>query len=156
MDTAIQLSQKIERAINEYQCPGCSVGPYLKNGCNSYKKRPWGESCDSHSPGTTMGLSIKFFLGMPVGFNRTGVGMGDEARLKLDIFESFDTVWDKDGEPYDHFNIPVWKHLNKEGHTLVRGLSPRNNTPFLHVILEDCMDRIDCFEVTEQLISEMD
>lgn len=147
---------KIEEAVNEYQCPGCSVGHYLEQGCDLYKKRPWGESCDAHRAGTTLGLSIKFFLGMPKGFNRTGVGMGDENRLMLDIFKSFDEIWDKDGKPYDHFNIPVWKHLNKRGHTLVRGLSPRNNAPFLHVILEDCMDKIDCFEVTSELMAEMD
>jgi len=150
------MDPKIESAINEYQCPGCGVGCYLKNGCDLYKKRPWGESCDAHQPGTSIGLSFKIFLGMPVGFNRTGVGLGDECRLKLDIFESFDTVWDKSGTPYDKFNIPVWKHLDKNGHTIVRGLSPRNNAPFLHVILEDCMDRIDCYEVSDKLIKEMD
>lgn len=150
------MDKKIEKAINEYQCPGCSVGPYLKNGCTSFEKRSWSESCDSHSAGTSIGLNTKIFLGMPKGFNRTGVGLGDECRLKLDIFNSFEDVWEKDGNPYDQFNIPVWKHLDKNGNTLVRGLSPRNNAPFLHVILEDCMDRIDCYEVSEELISEMD
>jgi hypothetical protein len=150
------MDKKIEKAINEYQCPGCSVGPYLKNGCDSFKKRHWSESCDAHSAGTSIGLSIKIFLGMPTGFNRTGTELGEKSRLNLDIFKSFDDIWEKDGEPYDKFNIPVWKHLNENGHTLVRGLSPRNNAPFLHVILEDCMDKIDCFEVSKELIAEMD
>ena len=30
------------------------------------------------------------------------------------------------------------------------------NAPFLHVILEDCRDKIDCYEVTNELISEID
>lgn len=150
------MDKKLEEAINEYQCPGCSVGPYLKNGCTAFKKRSWSESCDAHSAGTSLGLSIKIFLGMPKGFNRTGGGLGDKPRLSLDIFKSFDEVWDKDGKPYDQWNIPVWKYLNENGHTLVRGMSPRNNAPFLHVILENCMDRIDCFEVTKQMVEEMD
>jgi hypothetical protein len=150
------MDKKIEKAINEYQCPGCSVGPYLKNGCTAFKKRQESESCDAHSAGTSIGLFIKIFLGMPTGFSRTGVGLGDKSMLTLDIFKSFDEIWDKDGKPYDHFNIPVWKHLDENGNTLVRGLSPRNNAPFLHVILEDCMDRINCFEVTKELMEEMD
>lgn len=148
------MKEKIKEAIQRYQCPGCING--FDTNCGKYVKYDWSESCGKHHPATSIGLSIKIFLGMPKGFNRTGVGMGDENRLHLDIFES----WEKLGEmwgAYDKFNIPVWKHLNKrEGHTFVRGLSPRNNTPFLHVILEDCMDKIDCFEVSEEMIKEMD
>ena len=152
----MKMNKKIEEAINEYQCPGCSVGPYLKNGCSEFKKRAWSESCESHSAGTSIGISIGIFLGMPTGFNRTGVGLGDKNRLGLDIFESFDSIWEKDGKPYDEFNVPVWKYLDEKGHTFVRGLSPRKNSPFLHVILENCMDRIDCYEVSEELIFKMD
>lgn len=148
------MKKEIEKAIESYQCLGCMSGHDIN--CGKFVQRTWSESCSEHYPATSIGLSIKIFLGMPVGFNRTGGGMGDKTKLCLDIFESFNTVWDKDGKPYDKFNIPVWKHLNKNGHTLVRGLSPRNNAPFLHVILEDCMDNIDCFEVTDKLISEMD
>jgi len=148
------MKENIKNAIETYQCPGCMTGCNIE--CGEFVKQDWSESCGKHFPATSLGLSIKIMLGMPKGFNRTGTAMGEEVKLKLDIFESFDTIWDKDGKPYDHLNVPVWKHLNKEGHTLVRGLSPRNNAPFLHVILEDCMDKIDCFEVTEELISKMD
>jgi len=150
------MEDKVKEAINEYQCPGCSVGTYLKNGCTAFKKRSWSESCDAHSAGTFIGLFIKIFLGMPKGFNRTGVGLDDKTRLTLDIFKSFDEIWGNDGKPYDEWNIPVWKYLDENGNTLVRGLTPRNNAPFLHVILENCMDRIDCFEVTKQMVEEMD
>jgi len=150
------MDDKVKKAVNEYQCPGCSVGPYLEHGCTAYGKRHWSESCNSHSAGTSIGLSIGIFLGMPKGFNRTGVGLGEKSRLSLDIFKSFDEIWDKDGKPYDEWNIPVWKYLNENGHTLVRGISPRNNAPFLHVILENCMDRVDCFEVSKQMVEEMD
>lgn len=56
---------------------------------------------------------------------------------------------------YDHFNVPVWKY-QKDGYTFVRGLSPRTNRPFLHIYLEECADMIECFEVTDQLMEEMD
>lgn len=148
------MKENIKNGIEEYQCPGCITGSNIE--CGEYVKRDWSESCGKHFAATSIGMSIKIFLGMPTGFNRTGTAMGEDIKLKLDIFESFDTVWDKSGEPYDKYNIPVWKHLNEKGHTLVRGLSPRNNAPFLHVILEDCMDKIECFEVTQELMNEMD
>jgi hypothetical protein len=148
------MEDRVQTAIERYQCSGCASGCDIK--CGKFAKRDWSESCSEHFPGTSIGLFIKIFLGMPTGFNRTGTSMGEKVPLCLDIFKSFDEIWGKDGKPYDHFNIPVWKHLNDDGHTLVRGLSPRNNAPFLHVILEDCMDRIDCFEVTKELMEEMD
>ena len=146
------MDEKFKNAIEEYQCPGCISGSDVK--CGKYIKCAWSNSCSAHHAATSIGISIKIFLGMPKGFNRTGVGLGEENKLIIDIFESFDAK--QSGWEYDKFNIPVWKYLNENGHTLVRGLSPRNNSPFLHVILEDCMDKIECFEVTEQHISEMD
>lgn len=148
------MKENIKKAIETYQCPGCISGHNTE--CGKFVKRGWSESCGEHFPATSIGLSIKIFLGMPNGFNRTGGGMGDKVDLQLDIFESFDSIWDKDGKPYDELNVPVWKYLNENGHTLVRGLSPRNNNTFLHVILEDCVDKIDCFEVTKELMKEID
>ena len=146
------MDKKMELAIMEYQCPGCSEDC---TNLSNFSSRGWSQSCDNHHPGTSIGLSFKIFLGMPKGFNRTGVALGDENKLNLDIFESYDKLNEIWGE-YDHLNIPVWKYLNDVGHTLIRGLSPRNNAPFLHVILEDCRDKIDCYEVTDELISEID
>jgi hypothetical protein len=146
------MEENIKKAVETYQCPGCSLG----GDTSCYEKSPLSDGCRKHSAGTSIGTFVKFFLGMPKGFNRPGVSMHEEHSLKIDIFRSFDEVWDTPREPYDKWNIPVWKHLDENGHTLVRGLSPRNNSPFLHVILENCMDRIDCFEVSEQMIDEMD
>lgn len=57
---------------------------------------------------------------------------------------------------YDKFNIPVWKHLNSNGHTIVRGIMPRINEIFIHIYLEDCIKKIDCLEITADDINEMD
>jgi hypothetical protein len=64
--------------------------------------------------------------------------------MKPNIFEKFEDGWG-----YNEFNYPAWKHLNENGHTIVRGLSPRINVPFIHIFLENCREKINCFEITE-------
>lgn len=137
------MEEQIKNAVEKYQCPGCVKGHNI----SCFEGGVYGVGCGKHVPGTTI-LPIvgKIFLGMPKGFNRIG-----ETETILSIFEKFEVHGD-----YDSFNIPVWKHLTKDGHTLVRGLSPRINYPFLHVFLEDCLSKVDCLEVTEELLAEMD
>lgn len=137
------MEKKISDAILEYQCSGCIGGP----GLDCFKPDDnGGVGCGEHLAGT-MVLGIgKFFLGLPPGFCRLGLF----EKLRPVIFEKFDDCdWDK------KFNIPVWKHSNEEGHTLVRGLSPRVNSPFIHIFLEDCVDKIDCVEISAEEIKEM-
>ena len=139
------MKEKIETAIREYQCVGCMDGPGLT--CFKPDKNG-GVGCGEHFGGTYVSGIGKIILGLPAGFCRTGLF----EKLRPVIFEKFD-----DCDWYDtKFNIPVWKHLNKEGHTLVRGLSPRVNSPFIHIFLEDCMSKIDCAEITADEINEMD
>lgn len=136
---------KKEKAVKEYQCPGCVCGsdPY---GC--YKNEHGdGIECTKHVVGTSVtGVGV-FFLGMPTGFNK----LGPNEKLKIKIFEKFTDVFD-----YDKFNVPVWKHLDKHGNTIVRGLMPRINFPFLHIILENCIDKVECIEITEKDCGVMD
>lgn len=107
-----------------------------------------GVGCGHHFAGTVVGLLGKIFLGLPKGFNRLGVYEG----LKPNIYEKFeDSEW-----KYNKWNIPVWKFLNKDGHTLVRGFMPRLSEPFIHVFLEDCMAKINCLEITQADVEEMD
>lgn len=146
------MNKKIKEAVKEYQCPGCSTDC---SDLSEFEQRIWSQSCSNHNPGTSMGLHTQIFLGMPKGFNRTGVSLGDRTRLNLDIFESYEKLQEIWGE-YDKLNVPVWKYLNENGHTLVRGLSPRLNVPFLHVILEDCIDKIDCINITNEFITDID
>ncbi len=53
-------------------------------------------------------------------------------------------------------NRLVWKHLNKEGYTIIRGVSIVDEQPFIHIVVEDCMSKIDCIEITDELIAKMD
>jgi len=137
------LTKEPPSFIKEYQCIGCVSGD------DCFEKDPYSESCNKHCAGTIGSGIGKFFLGLPIGFCRIG-----EGKLKIQIFQTFSDLqkfWE-----YNKFNVPVWKHLSVQRHTLVRGLSPRVNTPFLHVILEDCMEKISCLEITSKDIGEMD
>lgn len=132
--------------IEKYQCPGCIV-------CSDNKCFKKGDNleCGRHVPGTIIiGIGI-LFLGLPKGFCRLGVSTPE--KYKISIFKNLESVW---GQGYDKFNIPVWKHLDEHGNTLIRGLTPRNNQPFLHVIIGDYIDQIDCYEVTKKDLTEMD
>lgn len=137
-----ELNDRVRAAIEEYQCPGCVCGSNVecfKEGDNL--------ECGKHVVGTTiMGIG-RIFLGLPTGFCR----QGPVEELKVYIFESPEKGWG-----YDKFNVPAWKHLDDHGNTLVRGLSPRVNWPFLHVFIGDHMAEIDCLEITKADLSEMD
>ena len=128
------------KLIEEYQCPGCVCGSDIK----CYKKGNHIE-CEAHVAGTTITPGGKIMLGMPTGFNKTGEAM------QFNIFESF-----SDGWGYSFLNSPVWKSLDKNGNTLVRGISPRINLPFLHIFKGNCLSKIDCYELSIEDIEGMD
>lgn len=133
------------KLIKEYQEPGALNDFDQEN----YKEQENAIGWDGHIAGTYMVPGGKMFLGMPKGFCRTGL----YTDMKLMIFENYDQFYAYYDLPY---NVPVWKHLDKNGNTLVRGLCPRINTPFLAVIAGDCRDRIECIEITQLQIDEMD
>lgn len=137
-------------AVKEYQCPGCTNGPALE----CYKKADFSHSCGDHFPGTSMMVVGNFFLGMPKGFNRVGP-LKSEFKFMPQIYKTWDEFMET-YQGYDKFNVPAWKHLNEHGHTLIRGLQPRTNQPFLHIILEDVLDKVDCIEISEEEIKAMD
>lgn len=132
---------QIKEAVEAYQCPGCVCGSDTK--CGEYSLDS--NSCAKHVVGTGSQYH-KFFLGLPTGFCNVGL----DTNNLLSIFKTFEQGWG-----YTMFNLPVWKYL-KDGHTFVRGLCPRVNYPFIHIFLEDCMDKIDCLEITDNDIEEMD
>ncbi len=109
-----------------------------------------GIGCGKHYAATYISSIGKILLGLPKGFCRVG---NLEGEFRPTIFETFDS---SDWGNYDMWNVPVWKHLTKEGHTLVRGISPRINSPFIHIYLENCLDKINCQEITETTIHNMD
>lgn len=132
--------------IETYQCPGCCIGgdvECVETGHNL--------ECSRHVPGTIGGGIGIFFLGLPKGFCRLGVSVSEN--YKIHIFKNLESVW---GKGYDKFNIAVWKHLDEHGNTLIRGLLPRINQPFIHIIIGDHVKKINCYEITKKDLTEMD
>ena len=138
------MEKKIQKAIKAYQCCGCVCGSDTK----CFKpNNTGGVGCGGHVAGTILSGIGTIFLGLPTGFNR----LGKHDNLKPNIYEKFeDSDW-----TYDVFNIPTWKYL-QDGHTFVRGAMPRINSSFIHVFLEDCRDKINCVEITPDVIDQMD
>lgn len=139
-----KMKEKVKKAIEEYQCSGCISGHNIE----CFEKCDTGIGCGKHYAGThIMPMVGKIFLGLPKGFNR----LGKTDDMKPYIFNDLNGCG-----KYDKFNIPVWKHLDKNGNTIVRGLKPRLNTPFIHIILKDSLSEIDCLEITNKDLEEMD
>lgn len=134
----------IENAIRTYQCTGCVNGPYptcFEQGSDN------NIGCKAHCAGTFMLPFGKMFLGLPKGFCR----LGKCENTKVNIYESPSNGWD-----YDKFNIPVWKHLDEHGNTLIRGLSPRINNAWIHIFLGDHRYYFKCLEITKEDLEGMD
>lgn len=136
------MEKEIINFVENYQCPGCVCGFNI-----SCFEKSDGIECGKHVVGTLITGIGHIFLGMPHGFNR----LGHAEEMKIKGFKTF-----TDGWGYNKFNIPVWKYLDEENHTIVRGLSPRLNAPFLHIFLEDCISKIDCYEITTDDLENMD
>lgn len=135
------MKTNIKNAIETYQCSGCVHGHDIK----CFERYSTGVGCGKHSAGTYSSLIGLVFLGMPKGFNR----LGNESNMIPRIYESHNLN-------YDLFNVPVWKYLSKDGHTFVRCISPRINVTYIDVYLEDCIDKINCLEITEKELELMD
>lgn len=135
-----------EKTIKEYQCSGCVLGEYPE----CYEQDHSGIGCKAHCAGTIASGIGRLFLGLPTGFNRVGFN----EKTKIWIFDSYSDLEEK--WVYDKFNVPVWKYVNEHKHTLVRVFLPRINHSEIHIILEDCKDKINCLEIDQADIEEMD
>jgi len=125
----------IHEAVKEYQCPGCVDGPGPEGSCFQSN----GAGCERHIPGTLVFPSdYVCCLGLPKGFNR--VSRSKEKRTKIFIYDTFEAankVWS-----YDLFNIPTWATKDEHGNTLVRVYQPRIDESSIHIILEDCLEKV--------------
>ena len=115
------MNTKIQKAIEKYQCSGCVAGHGIS--CFKPNEISGGVGCGKHLAGTLiMGIG-SIFLGLPKGFNR--LGLSD--KMKPIIFNNIKEFIESDWGEYNKFNVPVWKHLDNNGYTLVRGFMPRKN-----------------------------
>jgi hypothetical protein len=150
----------ITEAVKEYQCSGCTNGPYEE----CFSKASNHSGCAKHCAGTfpyMVPAAGHIFLGMCKGFNKLGPVEDMKLQIMVNIEEYTGREFSKcsmfkEMGIYNNFNIPVWKHLDEFGNTLVRGLSPRVNRPFLHVFLGDVREFIHCLEITKEDIDAMD
>ncbi len=142
------MEEIIKDVVELYQCSGCTNGSDI----SCYEKSLDSDiSCLKHSAGTMVAGLGWLQIGLPNGFNRVSKGT-----TKIVDFYMFETFEKHNAYfEFDVFNIPVWKYLHN-GHTLIRGISPRTNTLFIQCILEDCMDKIDCLELTSEQVKAMD
>ena len=141
----------MNKLVRKYQCPGCAAGPNK----DCYKKAKYSEACVNHTIGTfftKVGMNITHVLrGLPNGFCRTG---GNQRPINL--FRKWeDCLWLSDSTIY---NIPVWHHINKAGHTLIRVYQPRKNLGFTLVFGGDVSRKLpaSCVLITQEMIDEMD
>jgi hypothetical protein len=144
------MDKKVSVAVERYQCSGCISGSNMS--CFKENTSAGGIGCGEHFSGTIISSVGKVFLGLPKGFNR----LGHLETMKPIIFKTFKDFTESGWKEYNNFNRPVWKHLDEQGNTLVRGLMPRRNEPFLHIFLENCISQIDCLEISKEDIQDMD
>ena len=136
------MDQKLKETIEEYQCSGCVVGSDIE----CFKPHGGGKGCGAHLAGTLLSGIGKIFLGLPKGFCRLGFYNNMIPRIY--------TEWEED--QYNMWNMPVWKHLDTNGNTLVRGMCPRTNWPFIDIFIGDVRDKIECLEITQEQVNAMD
>lgn len=142
----------MNKLIEEYQCPGC-VNGYPE--CNAWRFGK--DGCGNHIAGTNIIGIGKIFLSFPKGFNKAGALSDSNSRYHVfrpQVYLSWEDFMDHQG--IDKFNVPVWKHLDEKGNTLIRGLSPRVNKPYLAVVEGNHIDKIDCIEITKEDVEAMD
>lgn len=135
------MEEKLKNAIENYQCPGCVNGGDIR----CYSDHTIGAGCGNHYSGTSISGIGKILLGMPKGFNRIG-----DVNLIPRIFNDYN------GNRYDMYNIPVWKYLDEHGNTIVRGIMPRINEPFIDILLGNWIDQVNCLEITNEMLENMD
>lgn len=148
------MDEAIKKAIETYQCPGCVAGSNTKCGAFKQGYAPTSFECTAHVPGTAMSRIGTIMLGMPKGFCRVGPRREDkDSRHTVQIHPKFPDGW------FNEMNVAACKYRDPSGVVHVRGLHPRINLPFQHLILE-CSD--EQFEAiggttwTEETLNGMD
>ena len=118
------------KMIDDIQCPGCIHGTDPDT-CSAYEFASEGGFfvCKNWRPSTFFGGIGRVAIGLPRGFNRTGmVEFAEKPFVYIRLYEK-----PEDMQSYDRFNIPVWA-MEKDGYLYVRCYSPRSNWLFVDVV----------------------
>ena len=140
----------MNEAVETYQCPGCTYGSSVSD-CEACHLGD--EGYESHRPGTfSLGVG-KIALGLPKGFCR----FGPVENGSIDIYESWESLEQISPNLKTIFSVPVWKHLDEHGNTIVRWFSPRTNAGWSSVILGNNLNKMPgAIEITQEHIDQMD
>lgn len=139
-----------KEAIKTYQCPGCVNGPDVDS-CPSAALTKRG--CTNHVPGTIVSNAGTIALGLPNGFNRSGPAPA----WMVEVFSSYSEMVRQRPNLQTKFSVPVWMHVDQHGNTIIRWFSPRTNTGWSNVVLEDLRDKLrNTIEITAEDIKQMD
>jgi hypothetical protein len=140
----------IIEAVETYQCPGCMNGSGVSD-CDKHAMD--GTGCSSHYPGTMLLGAGTLALGLPKGFHRFGPSRTEP----IEIFTGWDHLEEAAPNLTTIFSVPVWKHLDEHGNTIVRWFSPRTNCGWSNVILGNVLDKMpNALEITQEQIDNMD
>jgi hypothetical protein len=130
--------------------PGCLHGPDTTT-CPKYNLTDTG--CTNHAPGTGMLVGGVFALGLPNGFRR----FGPSKPRNIEVFVSYDAMVDVYPNLKTIYSRPVWKHLDKQGNTIVRWFSPRTHSGWSAVTAGDCRAELPtAVEITQENVDWMD
>lgn len=142
--------------VDSILCPGCINGTDPET-CSKFEllderigEKPHFFACKNWRPSTFMGGVGRIAIGLPRGFNRTGmVEFGEKPFTYIRLYEKPEDMPD-----YDKFNVPVWA-MEHEGFLYVRCYSPRNNWLFVDVVkdgkLEHAPGAINVGEFYDQI-----
>jgi hypothetical protein len=153
-------TSQVNRAIAEYQCPGCVCELYQCPGCvcghspDICANFKGSLGCANHCASTFIPPIGLVFLGMPKGFNQ----LGPFRKMRPFIYKDFKEFLKVFGGYDDVLNIPFWKYVNNKGHLFVRGFMPKVNSPFIHIILKweiEDIESINCKHIKDEDLERM-
>ena len=154
--------ESVEYFTEIYLCPGCMHGPDTKE-CPNFKSSEKGDTygpvCLNHIAGTSLvnahGVE-RIMLGFPKGFCKNFNQGSTFEKIKRDDTEYLFHEEFPEKEFKGIFNIPVWKHLDEHGNTLVKVLSPRINKVGISIYRGNHLNKINCMEITKEQCEDMD
>lgn len=141
----------LKEMVEEFQCPGCTLGSNTKCGSFVPNSDGMGAMCNNHSAGTFMGGIGCIQLGLPKGFCRVRkpslIGTKNYTNIRLhDKPETY--------QP-DHLNVAVWA-MEKDGYLFVRTYSPRIDATFVDVIKGGKLDLVPNAVNVGEFIDQID
>jgi hypothetical protein len=136
------LSEVLQQMITKFQCSGCIHGSDVYTCKEAYLPNPDLSPvyCLAWVPGTTMCPGGKIALGLPKGFNKTGMYKDVQCAVTKGPYPCYIRLWENKEHflkmcfyGYDKLNVAVWA-MEQNGYLFVRCFCPRINTSYIDII----------------------